>query len=365
MTFPSPIQELLEQYKLELSSYNETTSREGAASGEFQTQLLSEFISWGDGGCWVLATTGIVELEYAAIQKSTGVFDASCRGTIELTGEDRLDCIGRMTTQKLSDMVVGESRLAFMTSRKGTIVADIVVHILADRIMVDLDVTAVQSVCDYLNSYIVMEDVNVQNKTDSVHWLWCIGPEAKTVDCSGAQTFSLPTELLGLDGIAIASTPSEACGVWSILVNSGVRPVGWYALNMARVELGIPIFMIDFDSSNLPHETSLLSSRVSFDKGCYLGQEIVARMESLGQPKQKIVKLKMSSDDLPIAGSQLWSDGSASGTPVGVVTSSAISPLGGSVPAVLAMVIRKCNSNGSSVFTHVGTSIIEGTVEPI
>jgi len=104
---------------------------------------------------------------------------------------------------------------------------------------------------------------------------------------------------------------------------------------------------------------------VCFDKGCYLGQEIIARMESLGQPKQKIMRLVMQSDDLPIAGSQLWNDATAVGTPVGVVTSSAISPLSGSLPSVLAMVSKKSNNDGVPVFVHVGTDIIEARVESI
>ena len=109
--------------------------------------------------------------------------------------------------------------------------------------------------------------------------------------------------------------------MWEEIVEQGSKTdIGWYALNMARVEQGVPLFMIDFDRNNLPHETSLIQSRVRFDKGCYLGQEIVARMESLGQPKRRLVQLKMQTDDLPISGAQLWEDDSGSGTPVGVIT---------------------------------------------
>ncbi len=145
----------------------------------------------------------------------------------------------------------------------------------------------------------------------------------------------------------------------------GARPIGWYALNMARVERGAPMFMIDFDSNNLPHETSLVQSRVRFDKGCYLGQEIVARMESLGQPKQRLVQLKMSEDKLPISGAQLWADETGSGTPVGVVTSSAISPLRGGVPVVIAMVSKKNAGNGSFIFMFVGQELVSAEIEEL
>ena len=71
-------------------------------------------------------------------------------------------------------------------------------------------------------------------------------------------------------------------------------------------------------------------------------------MESLGQPKQQLVKLSITVDELPVSGAQLWSDDSTNGTPIGVVTSSAISPMGGSVPVAIAMVLKKCNTIGTT-----------------
>ena len=365
MTYPSPIQTLLEQYELDIDVVDGACNREGAAKGTYQPMVLTEFLPWGDDGCFVLATTGFVELEYSAIQKSVGIFDASCRGTVELTGEDRLDCIGRMTTQKVESMKAGDALLAFVTSRKGTIIADVIVRVFKDRILLDVDITVASQLVDHLRSYIVMEDVEIENKTSSVHWLWCFGPEAKNVMIDGAQLLPLPTALFGLDGVAIMVDSEKVADVWKTLEQSFCKPVGWFALNMARVERGVPIFMIDFDVNNLPHETNVVASRVSFDKGCYLGQEIIARMESLGQPKQKVMRLVIQSDDLPISGAQLWNDESASGTPVGVVTSSAISPLGGSIPAVLAMIGKRNSDVGTAVFVHVGTDIIEAQVEPL
>ena len=144
MTIPSPLQQSLEQYEVEYTVQHEETQREGAATGQFDTQLLCEFLPWGDNGCFVLATTGIVELEYAALQKSAAIFDAACRGTIELTGEDRIECINRLTTQQLLDIKAGESRLAFITSRKGGIIADAIIHVLPDKVLVDLDATVVE-----------------------------------------------------------------------------------------------------------------------------------------------------------------------------------------------------------------------------
>ena len=365
MTYPSPLQSKLETFTIEIERHHHEARREGAATGEYHPQLLCEFLPWGNTGCDILATTGIVELEYAAIQKSAGLFDAPCRGTVELRGNDRLSFIDRMSTQKLTDLKEGESRLAFVINRKGSIIADVVVRNLQDRVLIDLDISVVEQLCNHFKSYTVMDDVTFEDITERVHWLWCVGPQAPSQDREGVEVYSLPHDLLGIDGTAIAVKPDQAGDVWQSLVEEEVRPIGWYALNMARVENGAAIFLIDFDCENLPHETNLIQSRVRFDKGCYLGQEIVARMENLGKPKRILMKLRMQTDDLPVAGSQLWEDSSAKGTPVGVVTSSAISPKGGSQPAVIVMVGKKHAPENTTLYVYVGTKIVEGTVAPL
>ena len=88
-------------------------------------------------------------------------------------------------------------------------------------------------------------------------------------------------------------------------------------------------------------------------------------MENLGKPKRNLMKLEMKNDALPIAGAQLWEDSSAGGTPVGVVTSSAISPKGGGLPAVIAMIGKKHVQEGTSLFVYVGSDLVECAVSPL
>src|SRR5439155_17574914 len=117
------------------------------------------------------------------------------------------------------------------------------------------------------------------------------------------------------------------------------RRIGWHAYNIARIEAGWPIFNIDFGPDSLPHETGVLEDRVSFKKGCYLGQEVVARMQSLGHPKQRLVGLKAKEwttsggeEGVPEEGTRVYAQarGQEGGQPpevVGAVTSSAASPM--------------------------------------
>lgn len=366
MTVPSPIHELLTQYEMSWSQPKQPGSRESAATGFMQERLLCEFLPWGEEGCSVLATTGIVELEYAAIRKSVGLFDAPCRGTILLEGEDCLPFIDRMTTQKLSNMTECESRLAFVTDRKGRIIADVIVACDNGRAIIDCDVTVVKSLLEHLEMYVVADDVHITNTTQEEHRLWLIGPASNTLDVSSNTTFSLPKQFLGLEGIAMSVSPNEAGKVWEKYINQEVRPIGWYALNMARVEECTPVFRIDYDSKNLPHETSCCSSRVRFDKGCYLGQEVVARMESLGQPKQLLVRLEIPSGELPVSGSEIWNKQSEEGGKViGVVTSSAISPMRGGDIVVIAMVKKNYAQIGSTVYPWIGSKQVKAVVCPL
>ncbi len=366
MAFPSPLQEALESYQISLPEVGDGAERSGAAEGSHQEAMLAEFLPWGETRCIVLATAGIVELEYASIQKGSCVFDACCRGAIEITGEDRVEFMNRISTQQFENLSVGDSTLAFVADRKGKIVGDVIVHIQEHRLMLDVDIHAIEDLLRHFDEYIVMEDVTVTDCTQTTHWLWCLGPDAADLTITCGQQMSLPVGFLGVQGKSILLDSEDIVTCWQSLIEQGVRPVGWYALNMSRVEQGAAMFLIDFDQSNLPHETSLVASRVRFDKGCYLGQEIVARMESLGKPKQKLVQLHIDDDDaLPIAGSQLWIDETCSGTPIGVVTSSTLSPLRSGKSAVIAMVSKKCFADDTELYVYIGSDVYKVVVKSL
>jgi folate-binding protein YgfZ len=145
------------------------------------------------------------------------------------------------------------------------------------------------------------------------------------------------------------------------------RPIGWHAFNIARIEAGTPLFNIDFGPTNLPHETGLLSHRVSFTKGCYLGQEVVARLENLGKPKQILVGLKVQTDALPIAGAQVFEQNSdnSMGDQIGVVTSSTLSPMLGAVPIAFAMLKTTKATPGATVLVSAEGEQAPALISPL
>ena len=178
-----------------------------------------------------------------------------------------------------------------------------------------------------------------------------VGGLVPNIDKASSE-FRVPSsELKGEESVAgnsASSTRNSELGTRNFRLIPG-RGIGWVAFNTARIEAGTPLFHIDFGPDSLPGETGLLDDAVSFTKGCYLGQEIVARMKHLGHPKKIIVGLKCDDDRLPIAGSQVYEADAPGGTIIGGITSSTLSPLlGGSAIALASMKWAK---------HHVGTIV--------
>mgnify|MGYP001807861930 CR=1 FL=1 len=331
-----------------------------------------EYLPWGpplaSTGelCDMVASFGEGPLEYAAMRKGCAILDGSRRGTLELRGEDRLDFLDRMVTNLVKDLRPGQSRDAFFLTRKGRIESDLGLLVLEDRILIDLDIHNAPSTTAALDAFIIVDDVALTDISDQMHHISLFGPKSiHTLElASGEQALGMDSgavrplnigngsviarrqDLTGEVGFELLVERDHAATVYNALLATDedpepgkrtVRPVGWHAFNIARVESGLPIFNIDFGVTNLPHETGLLEQRVSFQKGCYPGQEIVARMQNLGKPKQQMVILQIHGDQLPLAGAAVVRSNQEESAQIGVVTSSVLSPLNSLKPRALAM----------------------------
>lgn len=373
--------------------------RPGAAVGRREAAIELDTLAWGvpfdppandnanaatAPACEIMASFGEIEAEYAAIRRGAGLIDSPHRGTLVVTGKDRIDFLNRMVTQELKGaggFGPGQCREAFWLNRKGRIDADLLLIELGDCMFIDLDLANAAAATKSLGEFIFSEDVEVRDASDEVHHIGVHGRLAREAIAAAANVldFDLASgaarsvtiddvhvviarrDLTGEVGYELIVHREAAARVWEFLLAADhvvsmnkrrVRPIGWHAFNIARVEAGEAQFNIDFGPTNLPHQVGeLLPRRVSFIKGCYLGQEIVARMHSRGHSKPTLVGLRMNSDRLPIAGAQVFakSDDAASpasgggadagglGDPLGVVTSSTLSPMRGAEPIALAM----------------------------
>jgi folate-binding protein YgfZ len=192
---------------------------------------------------------------------------------------------------------------------------------------------------------------------------------------AGAPAVLARRDQCGSPGVEILLPRDAAARAWDALVSQHdaadggkrrARPAGWHAYNIARIEAGTPLQHVDFGSDNLPHETGILAQRVSFKKGCYLGQEVVARMESLGKPKQRLVAMRIAEDALPVAGSPVFERGADGepGNPVGTITSSTISPMLGASCVAFAMVKTAHAEPGTVLTVPAEGSRATATVQP-
>ena len=362
-----------------------------------------EWVPWGPSGdpsdvagregeagtrCVIPGRFGDVEPEYAALRRGAGLIDRGNHAVIEVGGADRVDLVDRIVTQKCAAMKAGDVRESFLTGRKGRIEADLLIVETGDQLLIDVDHHAAASVREAIERVIFTEDVTVDSADRAVSsWTrigvhGAIAPDVlraltKPIDVGVDPGRSVRImvhppagdghapgpfhvviarrDLIGDPGLEFFVAREHATKLWQRLLDLDasdfggkrtVRPVGWYAFNMARIEAGSPLFQVDFGTDSLPHETGMLARRVSFTKGCYPGQEIVARMENLGRPKRVVTGLVIEGDGLPIAGAQVFlpandesggadADGGI-GALVGAVTSSTMSPMNGFSPIAIA-----------------------------
>ncbi|HED53752.1 MAG TPA: aminomethyl transferase family protein [Phycisphaerales bacterium] len=391
-----------------------------AIPSPIRSELLrrrAEIVPYGhpDAGIELVQSFGALDLEYAALRTNAVLIDQPQRATIEITGSDRIDFLDRMLTQQLKPLAEKPlgTRNSFWLNRQGRIVADLRVLELGDRAQFDVDVHAAQTVIQTLSDYIFTEDVQLRDQTRTGHRLALIGPTSAMLleqAVESVQTGEHPATMeignvsiatiagasvvidrqtrLGVDEFAMLARADDAERVYLKLLELGMpeqldaigdeqaafnsdgspadtirlRPAGWHAFNTVRIEAGVPMFYLDFGPDSLPAETGVFEDRVSLTKGCYLGQEIVARMHSLGHPKKVLVALRCEDGaaDQPVSGAPIMD---MQGAEVGAVTSSSPSPLLGGSILCFAMVKWGIHEPGTVVSISTDSEPISATVQ--
>jgi folate-binding protein YgfZ len=352
------------------------------------------------GAMEIVSTFGQPQAEYSAIHKTAGLFDMPFRAVLELTGKDRLPFLNNLLTNQTFDkntktpMAAGSAVYAFLLSAKtGRIIADMNVLELGDRTLLELDARVIDTVKEALEKYQFSEQVAFRSLVGSAHEISIHGPGAAAVVMKlteaepPATSQCLAARILGNDCIVWRDDPCGAPGfflivpsdaivdVWNHLlaifaspnisgaaINVGkrlLRPIGWAAFNSTRIEAGRPLFGIDFDETFLAAETGQIDRAVSFTKGCYPGQEIVARMHARKQVAKQIVGIKMDGDALPVAGTHIYDDAS---NQIGGITSSTLSPILSNAAICLGIIKRPFFTIGSLLTIPAEGAMRKGTV---
>jgi len=290
-----------------------------------------------------VADHGEMEVEYRAAREAVALHDATYRDALRITGEDRASFLHGMVTQEVKGLAAGAATYTAMVTAKGSMVADARVLRREADLLLDLEPGLGPKVREFLEKYLISEDAELHDATGERGVLRLLGP--RTTDLLGAVLggpfASLPQDttrvatLAGQEVLLVGSTRVEPHGVdllvpregleavWRALVAAGpglgLAPLGWRALEVLRVEAGVPRFGQDMGDSTIPLEANLTHA-ISYDKGCYIGQEVIARATFRGHMNRKLAGLLLGATE-PTPGTELKKDGKKVGWVTTVVRS--------------------------------------------
>jgi folate-binding protein YgfZ len=285
---------------------------------------------------------------YDALTRRCGLVDRSERGKLLLTGPEAKEFLHGQVTNEIEGLEPGSGCYAAFLTHKGKMLGDMRVLDGGDAgLWLDCERGALQELFNMIRRYKLGRQAELHKRTLERALFSLIGPDARRVagadglpetehahglaTVGGARVRLVVTDL-GIDVIADAE---DAEAVRQALVAAGAEPVGDDAAEVVRVESGRPRFGIDLEpDAVIPQEAGLNARAVSFEKGCYVGQETVARLHWRGKPNRHLRGLRLS-EPVP-AGTELTT---AEGKVVGRVTSPLVSPARG--PLALALVRRE------------------------
>lgn len=226
----------------------------------------------------------------ASARKTAMLVAAADLGTLVATGKDRLSWLNGLVTCELVGLTPGHAVYGLTVAKKGRIVCDLVIVNAGDSLVLVVPSRVRDELFTAFEHYLVMEDVELTKGDGAVFFVH--GPRAREVRIDGAVCAEI--DVTGLGGAVVICSQSFHEKIAKITENLGGcigDDAAWEAL---RVEQGVPRFGRDFDDSTYPQEASLEKRAVSFDKGCYLGQEVVCMLELRGQVKRKLVPVTLS-----------------------------------------------------------------------
>ena len=249
------------------------------------------------------------QAEFGALRSGCGVYDLGYRVKISLTGADRVRWLNGMVTNNIRDLAVGQGIYAFLLNPQGHILGDLYAYNRGDSIVVDTDRSQIERMLATFDHYIIMDDVEVKDLSDSLTFLGVGGPKSREVlaaagidvpdakplqvveakcacDCDCVQCTAVRGEDPVYKQYELWLAPNDVKKTWDALVANGATPIGCKALELHRIITGIPLYGVDIRERDLPQETEQARA-LNFNKGCYVGQEIVERIRSRGAVHRK------------------------------------------------------------------------------
>jgi aminomethyltransferase len=279
--------------------------------------------------------------EHRAVRERVGLIDCSERGKIEATGRDRAAFLHGMLSSDIKGLSAGQGIPATFLDAHGKIVALLTVHGLADRLVLEMDRALVAPTLAALDRFLISERVEFEDVSEASGLLTLAGPAARTtaekvaeqplpelrpghhtrLEIDGQDVRVIRSDEAGEESYDLWAAPAALARLWERAVAAGAQPVGREAWNVLRVEAGVVRHGIDVDASTLVMEAPL-EHAYSLSKGCYIGQEVIARVTYRGHVNRKIVGFAFPDARIPPRGAAVL----VGGHEVGRITSAVVSP---------------------------------------
>ncbi len=293
--------------------------------------LLSDLLPAGAGlveahGSRAPAVYSDAAQELSALLTSVAAFDADARVRLRITGEDRVRWLNGMVTNSVKGLAQGTHNYTFVLNAQGRIQGDATVFAFADHLILETDRSQAERLLAHLDHFIIMDDVELA-WADGRTTLGLAGPGARDLlialglpapEAGSLVAVSDPAQMIvvGEDSphvrrFSLWIGKAEAPGFWKRLLRAGAIPAGTVAIDALRVLEGTPLYGVDITEKTLAQETGQMRA-LNFNKGCYLGQEIVERVRSRANIHRAIRQFALHGE--PTApGTSLTADGVAIG----------------------------------------------------
>lgn len=297
-----------------------------------------------------------LEEEYSAARRYAVFFDLSHFGKLRITGKDAMDLLNRISTNDLNGMRPGMGKQTFLTTEKGRVVDLCTVYVQQGSILLLTSPGNSENVRKWIEKFVISEDVKVEDVTSSFPMFFVAGAEAasflKHVTHSSHRTlldlskmprhnfirtflgshdvFLARTSMALSDGYIILVNRDDEEAIWNLLLDNsktlGAMPAGLEAFEELRVENGTPLYPHELNENVNPLELNILDT-ISDRKGCYVGQEVIARLQTYEKVRRRLAGL-VASSKMPRGAKVFGLEQSSVGAEaeIGFITSSVKSP---------------------------------------
>jgi folate-binding protein YgfZ len=258
--------------------------------------------------------------EFANLIDSAGIYDLGCQAFLRISGNDRIRWLNGMVTNTVQSLEDAHSNYSFLLNAQGRILGDATIYRFSDHLLLETGRNQLTRLAAHLDQFIIMDEVELHELDASITALGVAGPRSTEILAGlglipPAENAFVQTQLNGIDvtlvhayspvvprfevRIPAASLPS----IWSALTSAGATPCGVDAIEALRIFSAIPLYGVDVQEKHLAQETAQTRA-LNFNKGCYLGQEIVERIRSRATIHRQLCQFSLTGNAPPLESGQ-------------------------------------------------------------